>query len=57
MRDWFSLHIAAPGNPIFKGFNGLTPFDGETWYYLKLTKLENACHPLYLKSDLKPIKF
>lgn len=48
------LHILAYGNPVIK--DSAPEFFDERWHYLKLTKSGNPCHPLYLKSDLKPIK-
>lgn len=47
-----SLHILAFGNPIGK-YKGRV-IGNSNWYALKLTKSGNPCHPLYLKSDLKP---
>jgi hypothetical protein len=46
------LHVLAHGNPIVECS---IPFI-DNWHYLKLTKAGNPCHPLYLKSDLKPQK-
>lgn len=50
-----SLHILAYGNPFDKSFTR-EMFD-DHWYCLKKTKDGNPSHPLYLKKDLKPIKF
>ena len=58
INDMFSkcrMHVLAYGNPIIPD---LKPFRlGGSWHYLKLTKEGNPCHPLYLRKDLKPIKF
>lgn len=48
-----SMHIFAYGNPIIKDL--LPEIWDDRWHYLKLTKSRNPYHPLYLKSDLKPI--
>ncbi len=55
MIDKCQLHVLAYGNPIHKGDFPIV-FD-DTWHCLKITKAGNPCHPLYLKSDLKPVKF
>lgn len=47
-----SLHIQAHGNPIIK--DSKPALYDDCWHYLKLTKSGNPCHPLYLRSDLKP---
>lgn len=46
------LHILAFGNPVIKHVG--IGMGGSDWMALKLTKGGNPCHPLYLKSDLKP---
>lgn len=55
MKRLCNLHILAYGNPIVKEFIPIV-FD-EIWYYLKLTKAGNPCHPLYLKQDLFPLPY
>ena len=55
MIDICQLHVLAYGNPISKEDFPIA-FD-DTWHCLKLTKAGNPCHPLYLKSDLKPLNF
>ena len=55
MKVLCSLHILAFGNPIINHV-GIGMKD-EYWMCLKITKLGNPCHPLYLKSDLKPFRF
>lgn len=51
------LNILAYGVFASK-FNGTGGFIQDVeWHYLKLTKSGAPAHPLYLKSDLKPIKF
>lgn len=54
MYDLCELKVLAYGVPFNKiGF----PKDWKgDFHYLKLTKQGFPCHPLYLKSDLKPIK-
>lgn len=49
------LHVLAYGNPVIK--KSVPPSFQKEWHYLKLTKAGNPCHPLYLKSDLKPMLF
>lgn len=49
------LHILAYGNPILK--ESVPESFNDEWHYLKLTKDGNPGHPLYLKSDLKPMCF
>jgi hypothetical protein len=49
------IHILAYGNPIVKDFTPLVTILDKRWHCIKLTKAGNPCHPLYLKSDLKPI--
>lgn len=49
------LHVLAYGNPVGK-VDFPIAFD-DTWHCLKITKAGNPCHPLYLKKDLKPVKF
>lgn len=50
-----SLHVFAYGNPIT---DDLKPELWDThWHYLSLTKDGNPGHPLYLRKDLKPIKY
>lgn len=46
--------ILAYGNPPIKGWD--KPYF-ENMYHLGLTKSGNPKHPLYLKKDLKPIRF
>lgn len=46
--------ILAYGNPPIKGWEKPR---FENMFHLGLTKSGNPKHPLYLKSDLKPIKF
>lgn len=55
MRRKCSMHVLAYGNPITKTIAPRRFRD--QWYCLKTTKAGNPCHPLYLKSDLKPIPF
>ncbi len=55
MKSKCSEFILAYGNVVIKGCEP-TFFD-EDWKVLKLTKDGNPCHPLYLKSDLKPLAF
>lgn len=55
MKDICNLHVLAYGNPVFESM--VANFIGPSWHYLKRTKLKHPCHPLYLKKDLKPIKF
>ena len=52
MKSKCGLYVLAYGNPIIED---ATPewFDDD-WMALNLTKSGNPCHPLYLKSDLKP---
>lgn len=55
MSSKCEMHILAYGNIPVKDCEPL--HIDERWHYLKLTKAGNPCHPLYLKQDLKPIKF
>lgn len=55
MKSKCELFILAYGNPIIK--DSTPKFFDEDWQALKLTKFGNPCHPLYLKSTLKPQKF
>ena len=55
MKKFCSLHVLAYGNPFDKSFKP-EMFD-EDWHCLKKTNLGNPFHPLYLKSNLQPIKF
>ena len=55
MRKKCTMTILAYGNPVLK-IAGHICID-ESFHYLKLTKDGNPCHPLYLKSDLKPLAF
>lgn len=55
MRKLCELHVLAYGNPIIPDANPI--FIDDTWHGLKFTKSGNPCHPLYLNSNLKPIKF
>ena len=50
-----SLHVLAFGNPIVK--NTGIEMKTHQWKALKVTKNGNPSHPLYLKSNLKPIDF
>lgn len=52
MKAKCRLFILAYGNPIIK--DATPDFFDEEWMALKITKIGNPCHPLYLKSDLKP---
>jgi len=52
MKMKCGLYVLAYGNPIVKDA-APEMFDAD-WMALKLTKSGNPCHPLYLKSDLKP---
>lgn len=55
MESKCDLIIEAMGNPVI---SSVMPFTYEKEpHYLKLTKAGNPCHPLYLKSDLTPIKY
>lgn len=52
MKAKCSLFILAYGNPVI---SDATPeWVDNDWMALKLTKNGNPCHPLYLKSELKP---
>lgn len=55
MESKCSLHLLAYGNPIIKDV--IPKFSNHNWMSLKVTKSGNPCHPLYLKSDLKPVHF
>ncbi len=50
------ITVLAMGNPIGSHKFTIDTEKGE-YYYLKLTKSGNPCHPLYLRSDLKPVLF
>ncbi|MDX3913792.1 MAG: DUF1643 domain-containing protein [Pseudosphingobacterium sp.] len=58
MYDKCSIAILAYGNPTILDDPKPHPWlwNGD-FYYLKLTNKGFPCHPLYLKKDLKPIKY
>ncbi len=49
-----NLKILAHGNPALKRWPNIMGLRND-WHYLKMTNSGNPYHPLYLKSDLKPI--
>ena len=55
MRRLCKMHVFAYGNPIDEDMKPAMWDD--CWHYLKLTKAGNPGHPLYLKSDLKPLPY
>jgi len=55
MANECERHILAFGNPIAPYLHSMLP--KVEWEALKLTKKGNPCHPLYLRSDLKPFTF
>jgi hypothetical protein len=57
MASMCSLHVLAYGNPFRKDMVPDKSFFDDKWHYLKLTNAGNPCHPLYLKSNLHPVKF
>ncbi len=53
MKTKCALTVLAYGNPVIK--DAAPEWFDKEWMALKVTKLGNPCHPLYLKSDLKPV--
>jgi hypothetical protein len=53
MKAKCQLFVLAYGNPTIK--DASPEFFDKEWMALKITKGGNPCHPLYLKSNLKPI--
>src|SRR5215217_1316798 len=56
MADICSMHILANGNQILPDADFPVKWLDYPWHYLKLNKSNDPAHPLYLKSNLKPIK-
>lgn len=56
MHEVCEITVCAWGNPPIQVFG--EPLEGLTnLHYLELTKSGNPKHPLYLKKDLKPIRY